>query len=57
MDRASERQVRHLLLLTLPDMHVAHHLYAEVGFSRLPDRDWSPGPGEILLAYGLVLAP
>ena len=57
MDRASERQVRHLLLLTLPDMHVAHHLYAEAGFSRLPDRDWSPGPGEILLAYGLVLAP
>jgi hypothetical protein len=38
-------------------MRAAHHLYAEAGFSRLPDRDWSPEPGAILLAYGQVLAP
>ena len=57
MERATHRQVRHLLLLTQPDMRAAHHLYAGAGFSRLPDRDWSPEPGEILLAYGLVLAP
>lgn len=56
MERATDRQVRHLLLLTQPDMRAAHHLYNEAGFSRLPDRDWSPEPGEILLAYGLVLA-
>jgi hypothetical protein len=55
MERATDRQVRHLLLLTLPQMRAAHHLYAEAGFSRLPDRDWSPEPGVILLAYGQVL--
>jgi ribosomal protein S18 acetylase RimI-like enzyme len=56
-DRAIRRQVRHLLLLTQPDMRAAHRLYAEAGFGRLPDRDWSPEPGEILLAYGRTLAP
>jgi ribosomal protein S18 acetylase RimI-like enzyme len=57
MERAARRQVQHLLLLTEPGMRAAHRLYAEVGFSRLPDRDWSPWPGLILLAYSLVLAP
>jgi ribosomal protein S18 acetylase RimI-like enzyme len=57
MERATDRQVGHLLLLSMPQMRAAHHLYAEAGFSRLPDRDWSPEPGAILLAYGQVLAP
>ncbi len=38
-------------------MRAAHHLYTRAGFGRLPDRDWSPEAGLILLAYGLVLAP
>ncbi len=53
---AAERRVRHLVLSTQPDMQAAHHLYEQAGFSRLPDRDWYPEPGQILLAYGLVLA-
>ncbi len=53
--RASEQGVRHLLLLTQPEMKAAHHLYTEAGFTRLPARDWSPEPGIILLAYGLRL--
>jgi len=57
VERAAGRGVRHLVLLTLPEMRAAHHLYAQAGFGRLPDRDWSPRPGETLLAYGLVLAP
>lgn len=57
MGRASELAVRHLLLLTQPEMKAAHHLYAETGFTRLPERDWSPEPGVILLAYGLRLQP
>jgi hypothetical protein len=51
------RGIRHLVLLTLPEMRAAHRLYSQAGFRRLPDRDWSPRPGEVLLAYGLVLAP
>ena len=57
IERAARRAIRQLLLLTLPEMHAAHRLYAEAGFVRRPDRDWSPRPGETLLAYGLALAP
>jgi len=57
VERAAARGIRQLALLTLPQMRAAHHLYTHAGFRRLPDRDRSPRPGEILLAYGLVLAP
>ncbi len=57
MERAKREQVRQLLLFTQPDMVVAHRLYEEAGFLRLPERDWSPQPGVSLLAYGLTLDP
>jgi ribosomal protein S18 acetylase RimI-like enzyme len=53
--RAAAVGVRRLLLLTQPDMKAAQHLYERAGFSRLPDRDWSPEPGVTLLAYTLDL--
>lgn len=53
--RAAARDVRHLLLLTLPDMRAAQHLYAEAGFRRLPARDFQPGSGTSLLAFSLTL--
>jgi hypothetical protein len=49
--------VRHLVLLTQPEMQAAQHLYRRAGFRRLPERDWSPAPGVVLLAYGLALPP
>lgn len=57
INRAAGRGVRRLLLLTMPQMRAAHRLYTGAGFTRLPERDWSPQTGEILLAYGLSLAP
>jgi ribosomal protein S18 acetylase RimI-like enzyme len=57
MDRAVRERVRHLLLFTEPQMKIAHRLYEEAGFVRLPERDWSPRPGHGLLAYGLILGP
>jgi ribosomal protein S18 acetylase RimI-like enzyme len=51
-ERAVREGVRHLVLLTQPEMKTAHRLYEEAGFVRLPDRDWSPEPGTMLLAYG-----
>jgi len=57
IERAARNGIRQLLLLTLPEMRAAHHLYADAGFARLPERDWSPMPGTMLLAYGLVLVP
>jgi ribosomal protein S18 acetylase RimI-like enzyme len=53
--RAARSGVRHLVLCTQSGMDAARHLYASVGFGRLPDRDWSPVPGFTLLAYGLAL--
>ncbi len=55
IERAAQRGVRHLVLLTLPEMRAAQRLYRQTGFRRLPDRDWSPAPGVSLLAYGLAL--
>jgi ribosomal protein S18 acetylase RimI-like enzyme len=57
IDRAAFLDIQHLLLLTQPEMKAAQHLYENAGFTRLPERDWSPEPGVSLLAYGLVLAP
>ncbi|HTS98041.1 MAG TPA: GNAT family N-acetyltransferase [Streptosporangiaceae bacterium] len=54
--RAAHESVRHLVLLTQPEMRAAQLLYRRAGFRRLPERDWSPVPGRMLLAYGLVLA-
>jgi ribosomal protein S18 acetylase RimI-like enzyme len=56
-DRAAERGVRLLLLLTHPEMRTAQRLYAEAGFCRLPDRDVRPGSGPMLLAFGRNLGP
>jgi ribosomal protein S18 acetylase RimI-like enzyme len=56
IDRAAGAGIRQLVLCTEPSMRTAHRLYAEAGFTRLPDRDWSPAPGVTLLAYGLDLS-
>jgi ribosomal protein S18 acetylase RimI-like enzyme len=53
--RAAREGVRHLVLLTQPEMQAARHLYEQEGFRRLPERDWAPVPGRVLLAYGLAL--
>ncbi|HEX2323472.1 MAG TPA: GNAT family N-acetyltransferase [Streptosporangiaceae bacterium] len=55
MRRAIELGVRHLVLCTEPSMRVAHRMYEQEGFVRLPERDWSPAPGTTLLVYGMRL--
>jgi ribosomal protein S18 acetylase RimI-like enzyme len=55
MHRARARNVHRLLLLTHPDMRAAQRLYAEAGFRRLPDSDYQPPSGPLLLAFGLTL--
>jgi ribosomal protein S18 acetylase RimI-like enzyme len=55
IDRAAGDGIRRLVLCTKSDMHAAHRLYEQAGFSRLPERDWSPQMDVILLAYGLML--
>lgn len=42
-------------LSTQASMAAAHRIYERAGFTRTPDRDWSPQPGVDLLTYQLVL--
>jgi GNAT superfamily N-acetyltransferase len=53
--RARQSGVRELLLLTQQEMKTAQRMYERAGFRRIPDRDWSPAEGVLLLAYGLAL--
>ena len=55
IERATLRGLHRLLLSANPAMTAAQHLYRRAGFTRLPERDWSPAPGLSLLAFGLVL--
>ena len=36
-------------------MHAAHRLYERLGFTRTPERDWSPTPWVHLVTYVLAL--
>ena len=57
MERAAAIGVPRLVLCTEPGMRAAHRLYERAGFTRLPERDWSPAPGVTLIAYALDLRP
>ncbi|MCV2488712.1 GNAT family N-acetyltransferase [Geodermatophilus sp. YIM 151500] len=49
--RARAAGRRRMVLSTDPRMTAAHRLYDRLGFTRLPERDWSPLPGVDLLVY------
>ena len=51
LDRAQAAGKRRMVLSTDPRMVAAHRLYQRMGFTRLPERDWSPLPEVRLLAY------
>ena len=38
------------------EMTAAHRVYGRLGFTRLPERDWSPVPGVHLIAFVKELA-
>ena len=55
LDRARAAGKRRMVLSTDPRMHAAHRLYERLGFTRLPERDWTPVPGVDLLVYAREL--
>jgi ribosomal protein S18 acetylase RimI-like enzyme len=55
LDRSRSLGFTHVVLSSSVAMASAHRLYARLGFSRLPDRDWSPVPGVDLVAFGRPL--
>jgi ribosomal protein S18 acetylase RimI-like enzyme len=44
-----------VFLHSLPYMRAAQAIYARLGFTRRPDRDWEPVPGIRLLGFALAL--
>ena len=55
LERARAAGKRRMVISTDPRMTVAHRLYRRLGFTRLPERDWSPMSGIQLLVYALDL--
>ena len=55
LDRARAAGKRRMVLSTDERMTAAHRLYERLGFTRLPERDWSPLPGIDLRVYSLDL--
>jgi ribosomal protein S18 acetylase RimI-like enzyme len=50
-----ERGAHAVVMSTATPMHAAHHVYERAGFVRVPERDWSPAEGFVLLTYRLEL--
>jgi ribosomal protein S18 acetylase RimI-like enzyme len=51
LERARMAGKRRMVLSTGTRMLAAQRLYERLGFTRLPERDWSPVPGIDLLVY------
>jgi len=51
LERARAAGKRRMVISTDPRMAAAQRLYRRLGFTRLPERDWSPEPGIDLLVY------
>ncbi len=50
-ERAREQGAVGMALSSLATMTAAHRVYGRLGYTRDPDRDWSPLPGVDLLAF------
>jgi ribosomal protein S18 acetylase RimI-like enzyme len=55
LDRARAAGKTRVVISTEPRMRAAHRLYERLGFTRLPERDWSPMPGVHLLVYARAI--
>lgn len=55
LDRARAGGKRRMVISTGSRMTGAQRLYERLGFTRLPERDWSPVPGIDLLVYSREL--
>jgi ribosomal protein S18 acetylase RimI-like enzyme len=55
IDRSRELGFNRVVMSSARSMKPAHRIYERLGFTRLPERDWSPRPGVDLYAFTLDL--
>jgi ribosomal protein S18 acetylase RimI-like enzyme len=55
IDRSRSLGHHRVVLSSATYMTPAHRIYERLGFTRLPERDWSPRPGVDLYAFSLDL--
>ncbi|WP_328326506.1 GNAT family N-acetyltransferase [Kribbella sp. NBC_00382] len=55
VDRSRSLGYHRVVLSSASYMTTAHRMYGRLGFTRLPERDWSPRPGVDLYAFSLDL--
>ncbi|WP_405060577.1 GNAT family N-acetyltransferase [Kribbella sp. NBC_01505] len=55
IERTRELGLPRIVLSSAVYMQTAHRIYERLGFTRLPERDWSPIPGLDLYAFALEL--
>jgi ribosomal protein S18 acetylase RimI-like enzyme len=55
LDRSRDLGFTAVVLSSSTRMATAHHIYTSLGFTRLPERDWTPVPGVDLIAFRLVV--
>jgi GNAT superfamily N-acetyltransferase len=55
LDRARAAGHRRVVISSQPNMRAAHQIYARLGFTRVPELDWSPLPGVELHGYAVDL--
>jgi ribosomal protein S18 acetylase RimI-like enzyme len=51
VDRFREVGSSAVVLSSLAEMTTAHRVYQRLGFERIPERDWEPYPGVLLIAF------
>lgn len=54
LDRSRDLEYAGVRMSSLDAMTAAHRVYERLGFTRVPEDDWSPSPGVRLLAYHLA---
>jgi len=57
IDMARAGGAQRIVLCTQSTMTAAQRLYLAEGFTRIPERDWTPAPGVRLMAFSLALSP
>lgn len=55
LDDSGRRGKAAVVCSSQPTMRAAHRIYERLGFTRAPERDWSPVPGVDLLVFARAL--